>query len=76
MYLLISNSRVLHHDKNTIGLNNIAATPIAYIPRAHWSRNHNGGLDKHHISRFNSFNLWGPTFISVTKTGTATSDKP
>ena len=36
---LISDLRELRHDKNTIGLNKITATPIAFIPRAHWNIN-------------------------------------
>ena len=35
----ISELRVLRHDKNTIGLNKNTATPIAFIPRAHWNIN-------------------------------------
>ena len=31
--------RVLRHDKNTIGLNKNTATPITFIPRAHWNIN-------------------------------------
>ena len=36
---LISDLRVLRHDKNTIGLNKNTATPITFIPRAHWNIN-------------------------------------
>ena len=35
----ISELRVLRHDKNTIGLNKNTATPITFIPRAHWDIN-------------------------------------
>ena len=35
----ISELRVLRHDKNTIGLNKNTATPITFIPRAHWNIN-------------------------------------
>ena len=35
----ISDLRVLRHDKNTIGLNKNTATPITFIPRAHWNIN-------------------------------------
>ena len=35
----VSELRVLRHDKNTIGLNKNTATPITFIPRAHWNIN-------------------------------------
>ena len=35
----ISDLRVLRHDKNTIGLNKNTATPVTFIPRAHWNIN-------------------------------------
>ena len=35
----VSELRVLRHDKNTICLNKNTATPITFIPRAHWNIN-------------------------------------
>ena len=56
----ISNLRVLRHDKNTIGLNTITATPIAFIPRAHWNINSQWRSRKTPLFKVQYFQFSGP----------------